>query len=54
MVEVMVLPGGLPAHCKTLVVALILPDDVVVVVLAGAVVHIPDRGQHLFFHLIFL
>ena len=50
LVEVVVLLGGLGVDCEILVEGLIAPDRVVVVVLAGAAVHVPDRGQHLFFH----
>ena len=50
LVEIVVFFGGFGSHCEILIFSVIDFDDVIVMVLAGAVVHIPDGGQHLFFH----
>lgn len=41
----MVLPGGLRVYCEILPESLVVLDNVVVVVLSGPVVHVPDGGK---------
>lgn len=54
LVKIMILLGGFGSHSEALMIAFILPDDIVIKILPSTVVHVLYRGQTcIFFHLIF-